>query len=105
GLNVADRSTDLHDDDVHTVRNFLDGGFDFVGDVRDDLDGFAEVIAASFLGENGFVDAASGPVVVARKLGVREALVMAKVEVGLRAVFSDKDFTVLKRTHRTGIDV
>ena len=30
-----------------------------------DLNGFAEVIAAAFLGENGFVDAAGGPVIVA----------------------------------------
>ncbi len=70
-----------------------------------DLDGFAEVVAAALLGENGFVDAAGGPVIVAGKLGVGEALVVAEVEVGFRAVFGDKDFPVLKRAHRTGIDV
>jgi hypothetical protein len=43
-----------HDDDVR-VGDFLDSGFDFVSDVRDDLNGFAEIIAAALFGENGFV--------------------------------------------------
>ena len=37
--------------------------------------------------------------------GVREALVVAQIEVRLRTVFGHKHFTVLKRAHRTGIDV
>jgi len=36
---------------------------------------------------------------------VGEALVVAEIEVGLRAVFGDKDFAVLKGAHRTGIHV
>ena len=84
---------------------FLMRGFDFVGDVRNHLDGLAEVIAAPLFGENGFVDAAGGPVVVAGKLGVREALVVAEVEVGLGAVFGHEHFAVLIRAHRAGIDV
>src|SRR4029077_8001758 len=75
------------------------------GDVGDDLNGFAEIVTAALFGENGFVDAAGGPVIVAGKLGVGEALVVAEVEVGLRAVFGDKDFAVLKGAHGTGIDV
>jgi len=35
----------------------------FVGDVRNDLNGFAEVIAAALFGEDGFVDAAVVPVI------------------------------------------
>ena len=104
-FDVADGAADFDDDHVNAFGNFFDGGFDFVGDVRNDLHGLAEVIAAAFFGENGFVDAAGGPVVVAGQLRVREALVVAEVEVGLRAVFGDEDFAVLKRTHRAGIDV
>jgi hypothetical protein len=36
---------------------------------------------------------------------VCETFVVAEVEVGLRTVFGDEDFAVLKRTHRAGIDV
>src|SRR5437773_3536501 len=104
-FNVANGAADFDNHNVNAFGNFLDDGLDFVGDVRNDLDSFAEIIAAAFLGEDGFVDAAGSPVIVAGKLGVREAFVMAKVEVGLRAVFGDKDFPMLKRAHRTGINV
>jgi len=66
------------DDDVDAFGDFLDGGFDFVGNVRNDLNGLPKVVAAALFGENGFVDAAGGPVVVAGELGVREALVVAE---------------------------
>src|SRR4051794_18684290 len=36
---------------------------------------------------------------------VREALVMAEVEIGLGAVIGDEHFAVLERRHRSGIDV
>ena len=104
-LDVADGAADFDDDDVNAFGNFFDGGFDFVGDVRNDLHGLAEIIAAAFFAENGFVDAAGRPVIVAAELGVREALVVAEVEVGFSAVFGDENFAVLKRTHRAGIDV
>ena len=49
-LDVADRAADLGDDDVDVVgRELADGGLDLVGDVRDDLHGAAEVVAAALL--------------------------------------------------------
>ena len=56
---------------VHAVGNFAEGGFDFVGDVRNHLHGLAEVIAAALFGDDGFVDAAGGPVMVAREIARR----------------------------------
>src|SRR5882762_7019373 len=105
GLDVADGAADFDDYDVHGFGNFPNGGFDFVGDVGNDLNGLAEEVATAFFGENGFVDAAGGPIVVAGKLGMGEALVVAEVEIGLGTIFGDKDFTVLERAHGAGIDV
>jgi len=48
-FDVADRAADFDDDDVYAFGNFFDGGFDFVGDVRNDLHGFAEIVAAALL--------------------------------------------------------
>ena len=70
-----------------------------------DLDSLAEIIAAAFLGEDSFVDAAGGPVIVTRKLGVGEALVVAEIEIGLCAIFGDENFPVLERSHGAGVDV
>ena len=75
-LDIADRSANLHDDHVDVFRHFADARFDFVGDVRNHLHGFAEVIAAPLFRQDCFVDAAGRPVIVAGKLRMREALVV-----------------------------
>ena len=80
-------------------------GLDFVGNVRDDLDGVAEVFAAAFLCDNGGVDLAGGHVSGLVEVFVQEALVVSDVEVGFSTVVGDKDFTVLEGVHRTGVNV
>ena len=65
-LDVADGAADFDQDDVHAFGDFAECGFNFIGDVRDDLHGLAKIIAAAFFGDDGFVEAAGGPVVVAR---------------------------------------
>ena len=70
-----------------------------------DLHGLAQIVAAPLLGDDLFVDAAGGPVVVARQLGVGEALVVAEVEIGLGAVVGDEDLAVLEGRHGARIDV
>jgi hypothetical protein len=53
GLDVADGSTDFGDDDVgdllqgHRLGRQAHAPLDLVGDVRDDLNGVAEVLAAA----------------------------------------------------------
>ena len=82
-----------------------DALLDLVGDVRDDLDRAAEVVAAALLGDDRLVDAPGGDV---RQLGqvlVDEALVVTQVEVGLGAVVGDEDLAVLVGRHRARIDV
>src|SRR5262249_19045829 len=54
---------------------------------------------------NRFVYPARRPVVVPAQLCVREPLVVAKVEIRLRPVFSHEYLAVLKRTHRAGINI
>ena len=106
-LDVAGGAADFGDDDVARLlgAELAQARLDLVGDVRDDLHGLAEVIAAPLLIEHGLVDLAAGGVVRAREHGVGEALVMAEVEIGLRAVVEHIDFAVLEGAHRAGIDV
>ena len=88
--------------------SFGDGAdvvLDLVGDVRDDLDGPAEVVAAPLLLDHRQVDLAGRPVVVAGRDLVGEPLVVSEVEVGLGAVVGDVDLAVLVRAHRAGVDV
>ena len=104
-LDVTDGAPDLHQANVHILRDLLHRGLDFIGDVGNDLHGLAQVVAAALLGDDLLVEAAGGPVVVARKFGVGEALVVAKIEIGFGAVVSDEDLAVLKWRHRSGIHV
>src|SRR6266511_1775944 len=104
-LDVAHGAADLADDDVDIVRDLLHRRLDLVGDVRNDLHGLAEIVAAALLGDDLLVDAAGGEVVVAREPAVGEALVVSQVEVSLGAVVGDEDLAVLEGRHGAGIDV
>src|SRR5205807_3841792 len=48
---------------------------------------------------------AAGQIIALRELGMREALVVAQIEIGLRAIVGDEDFAVLEGTHGAGVNV
>ena len=106
-FNVADSAADFHNHHIgiaihgHGTNRILD----FVGDVRDDLNCLAQIIAAAFLLDDREINAPGGPVVRLRQVRVGKALVMAQVKISFRAIVSDKDFPVLERRHRSRIDV
>ena len=113
-LDVADRAADLGDDDVGRVGVVDPRGagrlgahprLDLVGDVRDDLHGVAEVLAAPLAGDDPVVDLPGRDVGAALEVDVEEALVVTDVEVGLGAVVGDEHLAVLERVHRAGVDV
>ena len=93
------------DDDVDVVRDGPDAVLDFVGDVRDDLDGAPEVVAAALLLDDREIDLAGRPVVLPGRGLVGETLVVAEVQIRLGAVVGDVDLAVLVRAHRAGVDV
>ncbi len=106
-LDVADRAADLHEHDVDVGRGRdpQDAALDLVGDVRDDLDGRAQVLALALASDHGVVDAAGRRVRRPRRVLVDEALVVAEVEIGLGAVLGHEDLAVLVGRHRARVDV
>ena len=78
---------------------------DFVGDVRDDLHGLAQIVAAPLLLDHRLIDLAGGEVVATAHFGAGEALVMAQIQIGFRPILGDEHLTVLERTHRSGIHI
>src|SRR3546814_2863803 len=97
GFDVAHGAADLHQPHVVTVGGGVDAALDLVGDVRDHLDGGAQVVAGALLADHVLVDLAGGDRVLARQPGVDEALVVAEVQVGLGAVVGDVHLAVLER--------
>src|SRR5689334_20005186 len=104
-LDIPDGAANLDDGDVNVLGHLLHGRLNLVRHVGNDLDGLAQVVAASLLGNDLLVNAAGGPVVVAGELGVGETLVVAEVEVGFGAVVSHEDFAVLEGRHGPGVHV
>ena len=106
-LDVANGATQLGDDHVgaslllDATELVLDG----IGDMRNHLNGAAQEVAAALAGDQALIDSARGEVGIAGKVLVDEALVMAKVEIGLVAILGNKDLAVLERAHGTGVDV
>ena len=105
GLDVAHRPADLHHRDVGTVRPSADALLDLIGDVRDDLDGAAEIITPALLADHAVVDLAGGEVVAAAHAGAQEAFVVTQVQVGLRPVIGDEDLAMLEGAHGARIHV
>ncbi len=104
-LDVAGRAADLGDQDVDVLAAGVDPLLDLVGDVRDHLDGLAEVDPAPLLLDHALVDLARAQAVEPGKPPAGEALVVAEIEVGLRAVLQHVHLPVLVRAHRARIDV
>ena len=102
-LHVADRAADLDDGDL--VLAAVEAALDLVGDVRDDLHRAPAEVAAALALEHRAVHAAGRHVRNARQALVDEALIVAEIQVGLRAVVRDEHLAVLDRVHRAGVDV
>jgi len=104
-LDIAYGAADFDDGHIAIGRDLAHGVFDLVGDVRNDLHGLAEIVAAALLGDDLLVDAAGGEVVVAGEARVGKALIMPEVEVGFGAIIGDEDLAMLERRHGSGINV
>ncbi|SPZ34894.1 Uncharacterised protein [Agrobacterium tumefaciens] len=104
-LDITHRAADFADDEVVVVIAFDHEILDLVGDMRNDLNGCAEIVAAPFLVDDVLVDATGRDVVGLGGRTPREALIVAKVEVRLGTVIRHEHFAVLCRAHGAGINV
>ncbi len=106
-LDVAGRAANFSDDHVGLglLGDLVNAVLNLIGDVRDHLDGFAQIIAAPFLVQHRLIDLAAGQIVDARKFRAREPLVVAEVQVGFRPIVEHVHFAVLERAHGARIDV
>ena len=62
-LDIADRAADFAQHEIETLIALADEILDGIGDVRDHLDGRAEIVAAALLREDVLIDAAGRDVV------------------------------------------
>ncbi len=107
GFDIADGAADFGDHHVrvglfaHPVNEALD----FVGDVGDGLHRAAQVSTLALLMDHIGIHLAGGQVGVLVQVLVDEALVVAQVQVGFRAVLGHIHLPMLIGAHGTGIHV
>ena len=107
-FNIAHRTADFDNRNVWRVFTFRKGehhSFDLVGDVRNNLHGAAQVIAATFLGDNLIVNGTRSGVVLARHGHVEIALVVPEIQIRFRAVVGNEYLAVLERVHGAGVNI
>ncbi len=104
-FDISDSASHLdngHIDPISQVPNLV---LNLVGNVRDHLNCCTEIFSSSFLLYDRVVNLAGCKVVLLPEQGMGEPLIMAKVQVGLRAVIGHEHFAVLERVHGPGINV
>ncbi len=104
-LDVPDCAADLAEHEIDLVLADEEEVLDLVGDMRNDLDGLAEIVSAAFLLQHVGINPARGDGIRASRRYAGEPLVMAEIEVGLGAVIGHEYLAVLEWRHRTRIDV
>ena len=83
----------------------MEAALDLIGDMRDDLNGTSAKITAAFFLEYAPVYLTGGDIGVFGQALIDEALVVAKVQIGLGAIVGNKNLTMLDRVHGTRINI
>ena len=108
-LDIADGSTHLDDGDLRVLgrRIAVETALDLICDVRDDLHCASAEISAPFFQKDRPVDLSCSDIGILGQALIDESLVVSEIEIGLSAVVSDKNLSVLYRVHcaRVNVDI
>ena len=83
----------------------MNGGFNFIRNVRNHLHGATQIITTTLFIDHALVNLARREIIRFLHLHGDKALVMAEVKVGFCTVFGDKNLAMLKRRHGARIHV
>ena len=104
-LNVTRRATHFDNGHFSVTRARHHPALDFIGDVGNDLHRAAEIVTSPLFTEHGVINPARREVICPAHDGAREPLIMTQIQIGLRAIVSHKNLTMLKRAHRARVNV
>ena len=105
-FDVSDGAAQFCDNNIDIrSRQSKNRRFDFVSDMRHNLNGPAEIFAATFFFDHRKINLTGRVIRIAVQNSGGESFVMAEVKVGLGAVIQDVNLTVLVRAHCAWIDV
>ena len=107
GLHVSHRTADFSDDDIvlPCLSEKQHSSLDFVGDMRDDLHGLAQIRAFTLLVYDSIVYLAGSDIVRLRSMHAEKTLVMSEIQVCLGSVVRHVALPVLIRIQRTRVHI
>ena len=107
GFDISHSTADFGDNDIRIVifADTEDTVFNFIGDMGDNLYGGSQILTFSFFIDDRLVDFACRHVGGFGQIFVNETFIVSQIKIRFRAIISDKDFTMLVRTHGAGINI
>ena len=107
GFNVADGSAEFRDDNIVLIglSQQLRPPLDFVGNVRHNLDGFAQIRAFSLLIDDRLVDFTRRHAIRNGSWNTQKAFIMSQIKVSFRAIVGHETLTVFVGIERAGVNV
>ena len=85
--------------------NILDTIFNFIRDMRNDLDGSTQIFSPAFLANDRGIDLSRGNIIGLTGRFVSKTLIMTEIEVRFCTIICDKDLAMLIWRHSAGIDI
>ncbi len=107
GFDIAHRSANLCDDHIcpGVLAHGADALLDLVGYMRDHLHSSAKVVSPALFGDDAVVNLAGGDAAIPEAVFIRKALIVADIQIRLRAIVGYEHFAVLEWTHGSRVHI
>ena len=96
-FDIADGAADFAQHEINFVIADIQKLFDLVGDMGDDLNGFAQIVTTPLFFQHGGIDPPGGYRICFARGHTCEAFVMPKVQIGFGPIVGYENLAVFKR--------
>lgn len=104
-FNISYCSSNFDDSYIFPFRSSTDPIFHFIGDMRDHLNGLSEIFSFSLFLDDRKINLSGRNTTISRQFFIDKSLIMSKIQISLKAILGHKGFPMLKRRHRSRIDL
>jgi len=104
-LYIAYGAADFYDNNIYFIGYKPYAFFYLVCDVRNYLNGAAQVVSPALLGDNRVIYLSCGKIAVFSQFGICKPLVVPQIQIGFCAVIGNVNLSVLKRIHCSRINI
>ena len=104
-FNISNSSANFNNGNICSFSSILDSRFNFICDVRNNLNRTSKVIPFSFSLNYRLINFSSSKIIFFASLKSYKPFIMAEIKICFSAIIGDKDFSMLERTHCSWINI